>query len=72
MPKTLKKESKRKSSSKTAKTKVSKQLSKDKEILKEMYDTVSKEFDENPNYDDDTIDGVPIGNRPHPEMKEVI
>jgi hypothetical protein len=49
------------------------ELSKDKEILKEMYDTVSKEFDENPNYDDDdTIDGVPIGNRPHPEMKEVI
>ncbi|HJN98440.1 MAG TPA: nucleotide exchange factor GrpE [Candidatus Marinimicrobia bacterium] len=36
MPKTLKKESKRKSSSKTAKAKVSKQLSKDKEILKSL------------------------------------
>ena len=36
MPKTLKKESKRKSSSKTAKAKASKQLSKDKEIVKSL------------------------------------
>ena len=49
------------------------ELPEDKETLKEMYDTVSKELDANPNsFGDDTIDGVPIGNRPHPKMKEVI
>ena len=48
-------------------------LPEDKETLKEMYDTLSKELDANPNsFEDDLIDGVPIGNRPHPEMKEVV
>ena len=49
------------------------ELPEDKETLKEMYDTVSKELDANPNsFGDDTIDGVPIRNRPHPKMKEVV